>query len=129
MPFTIQCSKCQKTLKVPDEAAGKKVRCPSCQEVIAVPAAQKESPPEEAVTPAPAAPTPSTSISKTAAWDNGKDEDDDADKIEDDSRVSSGKMDPSGRSSTSTGKVCAIIGIVIGIINAIAGVIINVSQR
>ncbi|MEQ9410723.1 MAG: hypothetical protein RIK87_23635 [Fuerstiella sp.] len=34
----IQCSQCAKKLKVPDTAAGKKVKCPGCANVIAIPA-------------------------------------------------------------------------------------------
>lgn len=36
MPLSIQC-KCGKTLRVKDEFAGKKVRCPACKEVLSVP--------------------------------------------------------------------------------------------
>ncbi len=32
----IQCSSCQKRLKLPDNAAGKKIRCPICQNVFQV---------------------------------------------------------------------------------------------
>lgn len=35
----IKCSGCSTTIGVPEEAAGKKVRCPKCQAVVAVPAA------------------------------------------------------------------------------------------
>jgi len=43
MAETIQitCTACQKKLKVPGTAAGKKVRCKACQAVVAVPAAAK----------------------------------------------------------------------------------------
>jgi hypothetical protein len=40
----IQCESCGKKIKVPPTAAGKKVRCPGCQGVIGIPAA--EEPPE-----------------------------------------------------------------------------------
>ena len=33
----VQCSQCSKTLKVPDIAAGKRVRCPACSGVVEVP--------------------------------------------------------------------------------------------
>ena len=33
----VQCSQCSKTLKVPDTAAGKRVRCPACSGVVEVP--------------------------------------------------------------------------------------------
>ncbi|MBC7967605.1 MAG: hypothetical protein H7Z17_16955 [Fuerstia sp.] len=34
----VTCPNCRKTLKAPDGAAGKKIRCPGCLEIIAVPA-------------------------------------------------------------------------------------------
>lgn len=37
MPLQIPCP-CGKTLKVPDNLAGKKVKCPSCAEIVEVPA-------------------------------------------------------------------------------------------
>lgn len=37
MSITVTCSECDKKLKVKDEAAGRKVRCPGCDEMIAVP--------------------------------------------------------------------------------------------
>ena len=38
MALTITCSKCSHTLKAKDELAGKKVMCPKCQAIIAIPA-------------------------------------------------------------------------------------------
>jgi len=37
MPIEIKCSSCEKRLRVPDNAAGKRVRCPQCKSVISVP--------------------------------------------------------------------------------------------
>ena len=39
MPIEIQCTSCSKRLRVPDNAAGKRVKCPQCQSVLSVPAA------------------------------------------------------------------------------------------
>jgi LSD1 subclass zinc finger protein len=39
MPIEIACTSCSKKLRVPDNAAGKRVKCPQCQTVLAVPAA------------------------------------------------------------------------------------------
>lgn len=36
MAIEFRCSKCNKKLKVKDELAGKKIKCPSCQEAIVV---------------------------------------------------------------------------------------------
>lgn len=33
----VQCTQCSKTLKIPDTAAGKKIRCPACSAVVDVP--------------------------------------------------------------------------------------------
>ncbi len=39
MPISITCEHCSKTLRVKDEIAGKKVKCPQCKGVIVVPKA------------------------------------------------------------------------------------------
>src|SRR5215471_4283904 len=39
MSISVTCPNCETTLRVKDEAAGKKVRCKECQKVISVPAA------------------------------------------------------------------------------------------
>ena len=38
MPIEVVCSGCRKTLRVGDHVAGKKIRCPACQGIVAVPA-------------------------------------------------------------------------------------------
>ena len=38
MPVRVKCEKCKKTLSVKDHLAGKKIKCPVCQNVVAVPA-------------------------------------------------------------------------------------------
>lgn len=37
MPIQVACSSCNATLKAPDHAAGKKVRCPKCQNELLIP--------------------------------------------------------------------------------------------
>lgn len=39
MSIEIACPGCQRTLRVPDSAAGKKARCPQCQQVVDIPQA------------------------------------------------------------------------------------------
>ena len=39
MPIRVKCEKCKKTLSVKDHLAGKKIKCPRCQGVVAVPLA------------------------------------------------------------------------------------------
>ena len=39
MPIRVKCDKCKKTLSVKDHLAGKKIKCPVCQGVVAVPLA------------------------------------------------------------------------------------------
>lgn len=53
-PIVVVCPKCQKKMKVPAEAAGKKVRCAGCQTAIPVqaPAAGKKTAPAKAAAPA-----------------------------------------------------------------------------
>ena len=43
MSLTVTCPDCDKTLKVKDEAAGKKVRCPGCSKVLSIPAKSNDS--------------------------------------------------------------------------------------
>jgi uncharacterized RDD family membrane protein YckC len=51
MPITVTCPSCNKGLKVPDGAAGKKGRCPQCATVIEIPAASAYAPPTFAAPP------------------------------------------------------------------------------
>jgi LSD1 subclass zinc finger protein len=222
MPFMLKCTNCRKSLSVPDDAAGKKVRCPACQEIIAVPAASTDAPPLEIITAEHVPPPPP----KPAPWDKAESkQDDDADKFEEESQaakkrkkaeqkpydlsgdkteeedeedrkrrrrrqsrdededdyddvrlrtpmashrggivlalgiasilvscvcpliawiiggntcnmansdltqMSIGRMDPSGKFITMAGKTCAIIGILLGIVTAIAVAIFNARQN
>lgn len=43
MPIEVTCDGCQKRLRVPDKVAGKRIRCPNCSGVVAVPATETES--------------------------------------------------------------------------------------
>ncbi len=56
MPISFRCEKCDQLLRVPDDAAGKQAKCPSCAEVVTVPTHSTEPPPQPA---APIPPTPS----------------------------------------------------------------------
>jgi hypothetical protein len=53
--ISVACSKCAHTLKVKDVLAGKKVMCPKCQAIVAIPAAKPagEMPGESKASPAP----------------------------------------------------------------------------
>lgn len=51
MPIQVVCSGCKKTLRVADKHAGKRAKCPNCQQVIEIPAAAADSD----ATPAPSA--------------------------------------------------------------------------
>jgi predicted Zn finger-like uncharacterized protein len=51
LQMLITCSNCQSKIKVPDNAAGKKGKCPKCGNVIVIPAA--EPPVDEDIAPAP----------------------------------------------------------------------------
>src|SRR5580700_7152378 len=43
MSLTVTCPDCDKTLRVKDEFAGKKLRCPGCSTVISIPVKSDES--------------------------------------------------------------------------------------
>src|SRR4051812_10676226 len=56
--LSVTCPSCDKKLQVKDELAGRKVKCPGCQTVVAVPAAKVKTAPRKAednerVSPAP----------------------------------------------------------------------------
>jgi LSD1 subclass zinc finger protein len=211
MPISVTCSKCEKKLKVPDAAAGKKIRCPSCKTVVMVPAPEELVEPDDDLV----LPDEETAVSeslqppkKKAAWDKGspgdekprnqegdegygldeedeadrkrrkkkqrrrreEEEDDDADRRSrreephrgvlilvlgivamcgaclcafigwglgavvlnmantDLAKIQNRVMDPSGQGMTTAGKACALIAIVLGLINAIAGIAIRFSN-
>jgi hypothetical protein len=44
MPIKLECSFCTRVLRVRDELAGKRVKCPACQQVLTVPALAHPSP-------------------------------------------------------------------------------------
>ena len=52
MPITFNCP-CGKTLRVPDDSAGKRAKCPACSAVVAIPL-----PPPPPTPPAPPEPEP-----------------------------------------------------------------------
>ncbi len=43
MPITVVCGQCQQTLRVGDEHAGKRGKCPKCQSIVPIPADQPAS--------------------------------------------------------------------------------------
>lgn len=58
MPTTLKCPGCDSSLRLRDDLAGKKIKCPRCEEIITVPmpeeeAAEVEPVAEEAITEAP----------------------------------------------------------------------------
>lgn len=68
MPISITCSGCDKKLKVPETAMGKKIRCPACKNVIDVPDEDEDIvEPDEEVAVTKAVPPP---IPRKAAWDD-----------------------------------------------------------
>ena len=72
MPDIISCTQCGKKMKVPDSASGKKVRCPSCKAVIAVPAPEQLVEPDDFVEPEKeTAVTEAPGPKKKAVWETG----------------------------------------------------------
>lgn len=53
MPLTVACPSCPAKLKVPEAAAGRRVKCPKCGGVMTVPAAPADPTPAAAVAPPP----------------------------------------------------------------------------
>lgn len=75
MPIRVKCQSCKKTLSVKDHLAGKKIKCPVCEQVVPIPAASdaaaSPTPAPETKLPAPkASPAakakPSASVGSTA---------------------------------------------------------------
>ncbi len=46
MPIVVQCQSCETQLRVDDQHAGKKIRCPKCLDVVAVPGVHTPDPPQ-----------------------------------------------------------------------------------
>jgi tetratricopeptide (TPR) repeat protein len=57
MPIRVKCEGCKKTLSVKDHLAGKKIKCPVCQNIVLVSAASVPPKGEPPATPAPAKPS------------------------------------------------------------------------
>jgi DNA-directed RNA polymerase subunit RPC12/RpoP len=68
-PMIVTCPECDKKLKVADDAAGKKMRCPQCKAIVHV----KRPVQEEAIEPAPKKPNPARS-ERLAADDDAADD-------------------------------------------------------
>lgn len=64
MPINVTCEHCQKVMKVADDMAGKRGKCPSCKNKITVPGA---APPATVPLPPPPAPPPQISHSGVSA--------------------------------------------------------------
>ena len=50
MPIRVKCENCKKTLSVKDQLAGKKIKCPVCQNVVVVSVAESTAALKAAVT-------------------------------------------------------------------------------
>lgn len=81
MPITCACPECTTKLRVPDTAAGKKVRCTKCQAVFAVPAASPPPEPPKVVVPVKAASGPEADeFPPQERFAEAADDDDEADE-------------------------------------------------
>ena len=47
MAIEFECQGCQKTLRVPDEFAGRKAKCPNCQTILQVPGSRETAEPSQ----------------------------------------------------------------------------------
>jgi phage FluMu protein Com len=57
MPIVVQCNSCKKKIKAAEKFAGKRVKCPGCQSVLAIPSADGTAAAPAAVKPTAPAPT------------------------------------------------------------------------
>jgi hypothetical protein len=64
MPIDVQCPNCSATLRAPDAAAGKKVKCPKCEAIIPVQAAGVDN---GGIRPAPQPPAPEPPLEMATA--------------------------------------------------------------
>ena len=99
-PIAMECPSCQKRLRIPLSAAGKKVRCPGCGSAIAVPAP---------VSAPPAAPPPAAASTPEGAFDF------DTDAPVDRSRRANSEPPPPPPGSKTAG-VFSVIFLVVGIV-------------
>jgi phage FluMu protein Com len=83
MPISMTCSNCNKTLKVPDDLAGKKVRCPACKTVLAVPVPEEDVEAIEEEAPPPKKPSNAIKPEKALPPNRRNDDDDDEEERDD----------------------------------------------
>ncbi len=67
MPISVPCPSCKASLKVQDNLAGKKIKCPRCSQVVAVPSTKPEAALAAARAPAPSVSAPAAETSTSAA--------------------------------------------------------------
>src|SRR5262245_51890561 len=68
MPIPVQCAHCQSKCNAPDSAAGRKVKCPKCGQVLSVPALRAAAQAPQASPPRPVAQAPvATAPARVAA--------------------------------------------------------------
>src|SRR5207247_5474429 len=58
MSFPVRCPYCSTIIHAPDEMAGRRVKCPQCQQPLQLPKSQASSPPPPAGVQAPSTPMP-----------------------------------------------------------------------
>jgi hypothetical protein len=93
MPIDVTCPGCQATLRAPDAAAGKKIKCPKCQTVADVPAAAPPAGNQVSAAPPPppqplatAAPAPAPPPPRREEESRRRDDDDRRSRRDDDDR-------------------------------------------
>ncbi|MCU0703273.1 MAG: zinc-ribbon domain-containing protein, partial [Fimbriiglobus sp.] len=88
MPLTIACPTCPTKLKVPDDAGGRRVKCPKCGGVMTVPQTTPPAPLAEARPPAPPPESPSVPVARRRDDDEGDEIPEPKKKKNDDNRPS-----------------------------------------
>jgi hypothetical protein len=110
MPISVSCPDCDKSLKVKDELAGKKIRCPDCSGVVPIPAKKSKSDDDDFLDDM----EPSTSKRKRRPVDDDDLLDDDDDDEPVSKRRSRKPIKKTSRRSKSGSKIWLIVGCVLG---------------
>ncbi len=128
MPINVTCTQCGTTLRAPDTAAGKNIKCPKCAAVLPVPAAA----PEPSSVQPPPAPVPAPPPMASAAPPRPRDDDDDyersrrrgrdRDRDRDDDEPRFRRRDAAAPQSSGSNGICIGLGIGAICLGVVAGI-------
>jgi hypothetical protein len=110
MPLVVTCD-CGKSLKVKDSLAGKRIRCPECQELLTVPAAEEEEPAADEEPAPKMAPARAPAKAATKAKRRPEPEDDDEEEEEERPRARAKKKKGKAQAEHSSPNLLLLLGI------------------